>query len=208
MKALFKLVFLSVATASLTTAASPVLITFDDINAPSGGSPNFPAPPAGYNGLQWYNFQVLDAVHSPRSGYHDGVVSPNNVAFNNGGEPANFSSSGAFDLDSAYLTAAWNDGLQVEAQGFVGGVLTYDNTYTLSPTAASLINFDYLGVDEVKFTSSGGTHHSGYIGIGTQFAMDNLVISTPEPGTIGLLIFGAGLVALLGGRGCRRSLHL
>jgi hypothetical protein len=205
MKALFKLVFLSVATASLTTAASPVLITFDDITASSGISPPFPNVPAGYNGLQWYNFQVLDAVHSPRSGYHDGVVSPNNVAFNNGGEPANFSSSTAFDLDSAYLTAAFNEGLQVEVQGFVGSVLTYDNTYTLSPTAPSLISFDYLGVDEVNFISFGGTPQVGYGGYGTQFAMDNLLINTtPEPGTMGLLILGATLVGL-GGRGSRRA---
>ena len=206
MKALFGLVFLCVAPVSLTAVSVPVVITFDDINANSGGSRDYPTPPSGYYGLQWINFEVLNTKDFAVSGYESGVVSPDNVAFNSGGGPAAFSSSAAFDLDSAYLTAAWNDGLQVEAQGFVGSVLTYDNTYILSATAPTLINFNYRGVNEVNFIASGGTAHDGYSGAGTQFAMDNMTISAPEPGTIGLLVFGAALVGL-GGRRGRKAIH-
>ena len=99
--------------------------------------------PNGYNGFQWANFSVIDALDSLiASGGQNGTVSPKNVAFNSNGNPANFSGSGAFTLDSAYLTAAWNDGLQLEVQGFVGTTLTYDNTYTLNTWPdSSLINF-------------------------------------------------------------------
>jgi hypothetical protein len=143
------------------------------------------------------------------SGYQNGVLSANNVAFNGSGNPAELSSSGPFDLNSAWLTAAWNDGLQLEVQGFAGGTLLYDQTYTLNAAAPTLLAFNYLGVDEVSFSSSGGINH-GYDGSGTQFVMDNLTVSVPEPSTIGLVIFSAAGVGLVGSRkGFRtRSGHL
>jgi hypothetical protein len=60
-------------------------------------------------------------------------MSGNNVAFDFGSGPAtgSFSSATSFNLNSAYLTAAYNDGLQVDVQGFVGSTLTYDNTFTV-----------------------------------------------------------------------------
>ena len=69
------------------------------------------------------------------------------------GSPASITSANPFNLFSAYLTAAWNDNLQLEAKGYTNGVLIYDNTYTLSATNPTLINFNYLGVTEVDFTS-------------------------------------------------------
>ena len=77
---------------------------------------------------------------------------------------------GTFDLDSAYLTAAWRDGLQLEViawgvnflpvdvaspLGFQAGPL-YDNVYTLSMTHSTLINFDFKGITQVEFITSGG----------------------------------------------------
>ena len=97
------------------------------------------------------------------------------------GTPGSISSTNPFNLYSAYLTAAWNDNLQVEAQGYAGGVLVYDIAYTLSATSPTFITFDYLGVDEVDFTSFGGTHHAGYNFNGTQFLMDNVAVSTNTP---------------------------
>ena len=82
--------------------------------------------------------------------FFTGMVSQPNLALNRSGNPAMIS-GGPFNLDSAYLTAAFYIGLQVEVQGFVGGTLTYDNTYTVNATSATLINFNYLGVDTQKF---------------------------------------------------------
>ena len=138
--------------------------------------------PQGYNNLNWNNFYYLNSVVNRNSGYAAGMVSVAKVAYNPGGAPASISSSSPFALFSAYLTAAWNDNLQVEAQGYVGTTLVYDNTYTLSASAPTLIRFNYVGVTSVNFISSGGTPHPGYNGSGTQFAMDNVnVYLTPVP---------------------------
>ena len=77
--------------------------------------------PDGYHGLIWNNFAELDGVNLGQpSGYGAGVVSPPTVAFNAGGYPAGLIAPGPFSLLSAYLTAAWNDNLQVEVIGYAG----------------------------------------------------------------------------------------
>jgi hypothetical protein len=150
-------------------------ITFDDLPPTSGGL----LVPNMYGGVMWNNFVYYDGFHqSGSSGYQVASVSPVNIAFNSGGNPATISNAVPFNLNSAYLTAAWNDNLNVEARGYLHGTLMYDNNYTLSAVAPTLINFNYRGVDQVVFISSGGTPHPGYTGGGTHFAMDNVVITT------------------------------
>ena len=144
------------------------LITFDDL-------PYRILPvPADYANLTWSNFYYLNGEVTRLSGYSAGVVSLPKVAYNNGGTPASISASSPFVLFSADLTAAVNDNLQVEAQGYVGSTLTYDHTYTLSATTPTLIPFNYAGVTSVRFVSSGGTPHRGYAGSGTAFVIDNV----------------------------------
>jgi hypothetical protein len=185
-------------------SARAQIITFDDLPNPAGNGSS--VVPNGYGGLQWQNFNYLNGVtlaFNP-SGYQYADVSPDNVAFNDQSQPATITSGTAFDLDSAYLTAGWRDGLQVEVEGFVGATLTYDNTYTLISTAPILINFNYTGVDKVVFTSSGGTLNPNYHDpdpmepphpYAEQFAMDNLTINaTPEPSTVALAGLGFSLM--------------
>lgn len=76
----------------------------------------------------------------------------------------------------------------LRVQGFAGGNLLYDNTYPLNDIAPTLLSFDYVGVDQVRFTIT-----SSPSGI---FAMDHLTV-VPEPG-VGALLSGAllGLGAL------------
>lgn len=181
--------------ASLGTAcAQTEMLTFDDISF----SGIYETIPYGYGGLQWNNFLVMNTVQEDAAvginGYVNGAESPSNVAFNYEGGSASFSDNGTFNLNSAYLTGAWRDGLQVEVQGYVGSTLTYDNTYTVNAESPTLINFNYVGVDKVNFISSGGVVHSGYGGSAYQFAMDNLSVTlVPEPTTFAL----AGLAAVL-----------
>jgi hypothetical protein len=118
------------------------------------------------------------------------------VAFNPFGSSASFFATNTFNFDSAYLTAAWNDGLQLEVRGFVSTNLIYDNTYTLNTTNSSLINFDYLGVTRVAFIATGGIHNSDYSGTGTVFVVDNLTVDVPEPSTSALLILSGALACL------------
>ena len=150
--------------------------TFDDLPAPGAGIP----VPNGYRGVTWSNIYYLDGV-SYGGGYMPGAVSPRNCALNWFAGPGSITSSTPFNFFSAEMTAAWNDNLILEAKGYVNGGLTYDQTYALSATAPTLITFNYLGVTEVDFITSGGTHHAGYTGSGTQFAMDDVTIVT-SPG--------------------------
>jgi uncharacterized repeat protein (TIGR01451 family) len=145
-------------------------VTFDDLSG--SGLP----VPIGYGGLTWSNFSYLIGADHPNSGYSAGTVSPPNAAYNPYGTPASIISTGLVNFVSAFLTAAWNDNLQVQVKGYSGATLVYSNSYTLSATAPTLINFNYLGVNKVDFISSGGTPHPGYSGSGTHFVMDNVVI--------------------------------
>jgi hypothetical protein len=191
------LVLIALVTSIGTAFGQTEILTFDDV--PVGG---FTGPvagpiPNGYGGLQWNNFDAINAAlhlqfYGP-SGYNNGVVSPTNEAFNGNGTPAVISGQ-TFNLNSAYLSAAWNDGLQVEVQGFVGTTLTYDNTYTVNTQGPTLINFNYAGIDEVEFISSGGVPHGYTVGHGTQFGMDNVSVTLiPEPSTFAL----AGLAPII-----------
>ena len=159
--------------------ANASLVTFDDL---SGSEPQIQN---GYAGLNWNNFYAVDGENywTP-SGYQAGVESKNMVAFNGYGNTAVISNQ-KFDLNSAYLTAAWRDNLQVQVIGSLGSKVLYDKTYTLSATARTQILFNYLGIDSVTFKSTGGTDHQGYYQAWnntTQFAMDNMVINAvPEP---------------------------
>src|SRR5271169_6549433 len=116
--------------------AGATLLTFDNLPAGNPLSINFPQVPDGYGGLNWNNFAVADGLDfSPDTGYYTGVVSPNNVIFNEFGNPASVSiSSGLFDLDSVYLTAALNldSPLNIQVEGFVGATMIYDNTCTVN----------------------------------------------------------------------------
>jgi hypothetical protein len=160
------------------------VIHFDDLP----GTTLSPVP-NGYRGLTWNNVNFIDAHAVTGSGYRAAMVSPNQAAINAWGNPAAITSSGSFNLVSAYVTAAWNDNLQLEVRGYASGSLAYDRTYTLSATAPTLIRFNYAGVNRVEFASSGGTTHAGYNGTGTQFAIDNLAVA-PATSSVQPPVFG------------------
>jgi len=156
------------------------LITFDDLGEAIGQEgieiPNF----YGYSGFTWTNFYTIDGInyYGNPSGYEVATISSNNVAYNGNGYPSTLASWQPFSLVSANLTAAWNDGLVLEVQGYLSGDLLYDNTYVLSSTAPVLVTFNYSVVDEVNFISSGGIQNSNYVYSGEQFAMDDLLVVT------------------------------
>jgi hypothetical protein len=187
-----KLFLLGVAFATMLASQSQAkVVTFDDLTGGGG------AVTEGYWGMHWSNFFFLNGTVQAHTGYQPAVISPNNVAFNGFGTTA-FMSDGVFELDSLYLTAVWRDGLQVEIIGSLGGTTVpgYDNTFTLSSTAPTLITLNYFDVDKVEFISFGGVKNPNYSGDGTQFAMDNLVI--PEPTTTLLLLaFGSSTLWVL-----------
>ena len=189
-------------------------ITFDDLSP----SPTLEIP-SPYAGLDWSSgFYVMDtalfSAQNGPNGYSNGVVSAPNVAFNAAGDPVTISvPTGTFTLNSVYFTAAWSDGLSITVSGYDGGALDEDGNYvgggtlldaitlTVNTTGPTLETFNWTGVTSVLFSASGGNHHSGYIGSGTEFAMDNLTVnssvsqpSVPEPSAVILLATMLGLV--------------
>jgi hypothetical protein len=52
-----------------------------------------------------------------------------------------------------------------------------------------LVTFDYIGVNQVTFIASGGTQHYPQ-GSGSEFAIDNMTVTVPEPKGISLLLLG------------------
>ena len=161
------------------------VVTFDDLPETIDGY----GVNNGYKDLNWSNVGELDSLGfvslAGASGYSAGVISPNNVAFNGGGLPANISAARPFNLYAAYLTAGWNDNLQVRVLGLVGSnQVAFSNTCILSATTPTLVPFNFTNVTEVDFVSSGGTHHLGYQGSGKHFVMDNVAVSFVGPVSI------------------------
>jgi hypothetical protein len=187
------------------------IITFDDLPAPD---PLGSLVPNGYAGLQWNNFYYLNGTsnaYNP-SGYQAGVVSPNNVAFNGFAQPASISSSTPFDFFGTYVTGAWNDGVNVEIQGWKNGVLTYDIATLANSTGPTAVPVSFLGVDTVTFISSGGTPSPVFGPGGSHIVLDNIAINTslrlqgvPEPTSLALLGAGGALCGLAAWRRRRRT---
>ncbi|MBP8910691.1 MAG: PEP-CTERM sorting domain-containing protein [Phycisphaerae bacterium] len=169
-------------------------VTFDDLS--SGAS-----IPAGYAGLNWSNFRSKDGTTMPSlSGYFNGIVSANNVAYNPWGSPAEILGA-SFDLGGLYLTAAWNTGLNVDIEGYLNGNLLYSRTLVVDTTGPTWVTLNYLGVDRVRFVSYGGVE-ANVGGSGTQFVIDNVSFepidaAIPAPAALLLGSLGTGLVGWL-----------
>jgi hypothetical protein len=196
---LFPLAVLILLVFSPVSTRSQTVVTFDDINLDL--TPGYVTNiPNGYEGLSWSNFFVVNAVLlSNKDGYltgaNYGMVSPPNVAFNGRANPAEIDSPGTdFNFLSVYLTGVWNSNLNIEVEGFRGGILVYDQTVVAAATNATPFTFDYLDIDRLYLNSFGGQVAFGPVP-DYNFAMDNFTFEfVPEPSS--LLLAGVGAVML------------
>jgi hypothetical protein len=190
-----------IAVASVTPA-NATLITFDELpTAPAFQVTN------GYDGLNWINFDYLDATVIPyTSGYGNGLKSGKNVGYNPNGGSAGFSYAGTFDFVSGYFTAAWNNGLSITAVGLLNGVIVDTTSFTVNATGPTFKTFNWTGIDEVDFSSGGGTSAGYHSSPGPQTAFDNLTVTNfvaapdPVPEPVTLSLFGAGLAGAFAAR--------
>ena len=205
------MVALLLALASGVARATPTVLDFDTLGSDQ-------PIPSGYGGFDWNNFYTINGSvpNGGKSGYHLGTVSSPNVAYNAYGNPASISwlPSGpitAFNFIGAYFTSAWNDNLQLQVQGFLGGTQEYSNTLTLSPQSPMFGPFVWTNITELTFNvlSVGNVHWPWGVGGGAYFVMDNFTFepytAVPEP--ISMIFFGTGLATVWGYIARRRMLR-
>jgi hypothetical protein len=185
-----------------------LLLTFDDLSETGSGSYL-----NSYHGLGWENFACINAILNTNLfgpvviGSYYGMVSPSNVVINGIDAPAEVDATGTtFNFLSAYLTGAFNSNLNIRVQGFVGTNLVYDETKVVEATYPTLCTFDYLDVDRLVFSSSGGQPAFGVTGGYSDFVMDNFMFEfIPEPSTF--LLAALATVSLAAFLGHRRRDH-
>ena len=138
------------------------------------------------------------------SGYNYGAVSGQNALFDFYDKDIVITKTGGglFDLTSAFMTAAWQNGLKVNVSGWLNGKVVNSMDLILNattPTAATQFNF--LGIDKVVFGFKDLGVHANLQGSGNQFAVDNLVLNpvaaVPEPSTYAMMFAGLGAIGLM-----------
>ena len=165
------------------------VLGFDDITTNESAS-----IPYGYGGLNWDTFNVGKARIWTGSGYYNGLVSGDYVAFNWNGNPAEISST-PFNLAGAYFTGAWRDGLAIDIVGYRDTTVAYTYGAVVNTKGPMWVTLDFSNVTRVTFTSHGGTKNPNMGLDGTQFVMENMEYSRggsthcPGVSTEGLVAF-------------------
>jgi subtilisin family serine protease len=178
-------------------------INFDDLPTPDNGGT---IVPNNYKDLtwstSWYYLDGNNNDYNP-SGYQNGMVSAPHIAFNAYEDDVTISDNTTFDFTSAYITAAWNNDLNVTLTAFKNGVEQYQHSVFVNPYTPTKVVLNWSNIDEIQFHSEGGTNaelvitqelaeegkahgmisnaiytnDNKILGAGAHFVLDNVVIN-------------------------------
>ncbi len=190
-----RLLGLVCAAASLLACGSGAIadvttLTFDDIPSTTA---NYPTVPDGYGGLNWSEFDVIPGVIVDGRG-----VTGDHAAINRNALVATVAEDVTFDFIGADLTSAWQDDNYIAIEGFLDGSPVAAAFAALFTNSTHSVDYNFVGIDELRFTTYGGTPNASLPGTGSHFIMDNLRVNVvPAPAAIALGGLGLGLVGWL-----------
>lgn len=181
--------------AAKESARGSTIVNFDDLPGAEGIIPD------GYTGLNW-NFSYIDTAAGwsfPKSAYSVGVVSGTKVAIPGqvdafGTSIASISVPTRFDFLGGYFSTPFGDKLSINIKGYQDGNLLYSTFAVASDSHPTLISLNFLGVDEVQFSSPSPSSIPGF----GNFTMDDLIVAniTPVPLPPSLPLLGSAIVAI------------
>jgi len=190
---------------SAATNTQAAVITFDDLPATE-----LDAIPDGYHGFNWGASHMLNVNYFhkdllPDTGFENGVVSGDYAAFNFLATTSTITGD-LFDFNGAYLTAGWNDGLNIEVTGFLNNALLFTQTVVVNTSAAQWFNFNFLGINSLSLRAWGGVPIDP-MNIGEMFVMDNFTINEPTavPESSSLILLLLGVAGVLLGRKTKKA---
>jgi hypothetical protein len=156
-------------------------------------------------GLVFNRWMTLDVVDGQLgggypSGYPLALNSGKFIVTNYFGNSAELSSATPFSLVSAYMSAAFKDGLTFNVVGWRGGVQVYSDEVVLNTEERVLVRFSNHDVDFVEFRMDFDQGETNPFLAGSSFnwAMDDLKVNispVPEPASWGLLAGGLAWLA-------------
>ena len=196
------LLSLGLSSAISTQAA---VITFDDLPATE-----LDAIPDGYHGFNWGASHMVNVNYFhkdllPDTGFANGVISGDYAAFNFLATTSTITGD-QFDFNGAYLTAGWNDGLNIEVTGFLNNALLFTQTVVVNTSAAQWFDFNFLGINSLSMRAWGGTSIDGTQG-NDFFVMDNFTYNEPTavPESSSLVLLLLGVAGILVGRKTKKA---
>lgn len=161
--------------------ADRVAIGFDDL-ASDGGSFGYLDEindDGTYGGFEFHRLAFYETDESSHS--HSGYVpaSGDNVVYNTYGANSSVARDMPFDLEQAWFSAGWRDGLTVVAVAYLGDEYLGMQQFQVDVGAPVRIDFDddiFDYVTRVEFNAFGGTPLAATDFDWNQFSMDDLLL--------------------------------